>query len=164
MWFFDKKDPAKEYEQHKKEYLEKTAVARNKKDDVYLKQYKAVQEGQLAKLNVEVKEGCLKLGDLLEIEYSINNKLGISSAIAQVKEIYQIHSDGGFFSKDELVSVTEAYEQDMIWIVVTGVDVKLIINNPMIRKSKAKNTVDSLLLNKSCRNCIYSCTNAGLSA
>ena len=141
MWFFDKKDPAKEYEQHKKEYLEKTAVARNKKDDVYLKQYKAVQEGQLAKLNVEVKEGCLKLGDLLEIEYSINNKLGISSAIAQVKEIYQIHSDGGFFSKDELVSVTEAYEQDMVWIVVTGVDVKLIINNPMIRKSKAKNTV-----------------------
>ncbi len=113
MWFFDKKDPAKEYEQHKQTYLDKAAVARNKPHDVRLRMFKADQEGQLAKLNVEVKEGCLKLGDLLEIEYSINNKLGISDAIAEVKEIYQIHNDGGFFSKDELVSVKEAYEQDL---------------------------------------------------
>lgn len=141
MWLFDKKDPGAEYEEHKRAYLEKTRVASKKTAEVRLKMYKANQEGQLAKLNVEVKEGCLKLGDLLEVEYSINNKLGISEAIAQVKEIYQIHNDGGFFSKDELVSVTEGYEQDMLWIVVTGVDVKLIINNPMIRKSKAKNTV-----------------------
>lgn len=141
MWFFDKKDPAVEYDRHKKAYLDKTAVARNKTENVRLRHFKAVQEGQLAKLNVEVMEGCLKLGDLLEVEYSINNKLGISDAIAQVKEIYQIHSDGGFFSKEELVAVTEAYEQDMVWIAVTGVDVKLIMNNGMIRRTKAKNTV-----------------------
>lgn len=141
MWFFDKKNPAAEYEKHKKAYLDKTAVALNKKEDVRLRMFKSVQEGQLAKLNVEVKEGCLKLGDLLEVEYSINNKLRISNAIAEVKEICQIHSDGGFFSKDELVSVTEAYEQDMVWIVVSGIDVKLIMNNGMIRKTKAKNTV-----------------------
>lgn len=141
MWLFDKKDPAKEYEDHKKEYLAKTAGARNKAENVRLRHFKAVQEGQLAKLNVEVKEGCLKLGDLLEVEYSINNKLGISDAIAEVKEIYQIHSDGGFFSKEELVSVKEAYEQDLVWIVVTGVDVTLIMNNGMIRKTKAKNTI-----------------------
>lgn len=141
MWLFAKKDPAEEYEKNKKAYLEKTAVSRNKTENVRLRLFKAVQEGQLAKLNVEVKEGCIKLGDLLEVEYSINNKLGISNAIAEVKEIYQIHSDGGFFSKDELVAVKEAYEQDLVWITVTGVDVKLIMNNGMIRKTKAKNTV-----------------------
>lgn len=141
MWFFDKKDPAKEYEQHKQAYLDKTAVARNKTQDVRLRMFKADQEGQLAKLNVEVKEGCLKLGDLLEIEYSINNKLGISDAIAEVKEIYQIHNDGGLFSKDELVPVKEAYEQDLVWIMVSGVDVKLIMNNGMIRKTKSKSNL-----------------------
>lgn len=139
MGLFSKKDPAAEYQDHKKAYLDKNSVGK-KSDDLYLSLYKTVQDGQTAKLYAKVTKGCLRTGDLLEIEYALRNKLGVQNGIGRVDAIYQVHSTGGFGKKEELVEAPEAYENDMVWIDIPDMDIKLIQKNSMIRKSKAKNS------------------------
>ncbi|MCQ2432599.1 MAG: hypothetical protein MJ175_08355, partial [Clostridia bacterium] len=138
MGLFSKKDPAEEYRKNKKAYLDRVSGQKNS-DDVYLSLYKAVQEKQTAELYVKVTKGRLQVGDFLEIEYRLNNKLGVNHAVAPVKTIFQVLGSGGFGKHEERAETTEAYENDMIWICVPDVDVSLIYKTGMIRKSKAKN-------------------------
>lgn len=140
MGLFSKKDPAEDYLKHKKAFLDRTSVQK-KNDNVYLHLYKAVQEKESARLYAEVREGCLKVGDLLEIIYTRGNKLGVFTVVGKVKAIYQIHSTGGFVKHDELVETQEAYEKDLVWVDVPGVDAGLVEKNSMVSKSRAKNTV-----------------------
>ncbi len=140
MGLFTRKDPADEYQKNKKAYLDKTSISK-KKNNVYLRLYKSVQKEQNASLQVQVMEGRLQVGDLLEIEYAIGNKLGVRDVVGKVQSIYQIHNTGGFRKHEELVSTTDAYENDLVWIDVPDVDAKLVQKNSMIRKSKAKNVI-----------------------
>lgn len=136
MGLFSKKDPAEEYPKNKKSYMDKISVSRSKQIDPYLRLIKAVQVEHTAKLYVEVTNGCLVCGDLLEIQYQRDNKLGVFSAIGQVKAIFQVHGTG---KQERLVETAEAYEKDLVWIEVPDVDVSLIMKNGEIRKSRAKN-------------------------
>lgn len=136
MGLFSKKNPAEEYQKHKKDYLGKIAVARNKNIPPVLKIRKCVQVEQIARIYVDVFEGCLLAGDILEIGYEFHNKLGISSAVGQVKNIYQVYGSG---RKEELVPVSDAYEKDSVCIDVPGIDASLIDKQGFIRKTKAKN-------------------------
>lgn len=140
MGLFTKKDPLETYRNNKQAYLEKIAV-RKKSEDLYLRPYKIVQKEQAAEIYAEVREGCLKTGDLLEIEYNPNNKLGMHAVVAGVTAIYQVLSAGGFGKKEERVKTTEAYEKDLVWIDVPGVDANLVYKNGLIRRSKAQNAV-----------------------
>lgn len=140
FFFSSKKDPAEDYEKNKKAFKDKIAVARDKDVNLRLDLRKCEQSGQAVKMHVQVKEGCMKVGDLLEVSYTRNNKLGLSEGIGQVTCVYQIHGTG---RDEKLVQVDEAYEQDMVWIDVSGIDAKLIEKNPIIRRSKAKGAVVS---------------------
>lgn len=138
MGLFSKKDPAAEYQKNKQAYTERFAL-RKKEEDLYLRLYKAVQEGQAARLHATVRSGRLQAGDLLELEYVMNNKLGLHIVAGRVEAIYQIHSTGGFGRHEELVETAEAYPNDTIWLDVSGLDAKLIDKNGVVRRSQAKN-------------------------
>lgn len=116
--------------------MNKIAVARNKDIPPILEVRKCIQAEQIAKIYVRVTTGLLKQNDILEIYYKFGNKLGITSTVGQVKNIYQVHGSG---KKEELVPVMEAYEKDLVWIDVPGINVKLIDNMTSITRSKAKN-------------------------
>ena len=136
MGLFSKKDLAEEYPKNKKAYTDKIAVAKNKNVVPALEIEKCTQDGQLAKMYVHISQGCLKVNDVLEIIYKFNNKLGIFSAVGQVKNIYQVHGTG---KNENLVPVNEAYEQDYVWIDVPGIDASLVDVRSTVRKSQAGN-------------------------
>ena len=141
MGLFTKKDSSAEYQKNKKAYLDRISVQKNKNENTCLRLYKTVQEGKIARLYIQVTQGRLQVGDLLDIEYALGNKLGLHNVVGEVQSIHQILSAGGFGKKEELRETNEAYEKDMVWIGVPDVDVKMIAKNGMIRKSKTKNIV-----------------------
>lgn len=136
MGLFHKKDPAEEYQEHKKAYTAKISVAKNKNVPPLLQIRKCSQAGQTAQIYVHVYEGCLKINDILEIGYVFGNRLGISKASGRVTGIYQVHGTG---KNEKRISVTEAYEHDLVWIDVPGIDVNLMDKQGFIRRSQAKN-------------------------
>lgn len=138
FFFGSKKDPAQDYEKNKKAFKDKIAVARNKDVDLALSMDKCEQSGQMTRMYVQVKQGCMKVGDLLEVTYKRNNKLGLFQGVGQVMCIYQVHGTG---RDEKLVQVDEAYEQDNVWIDLSGIDANLVEKNPVIRRTKAKGVV-----------------------
>ncbi len=134
MGIFSKKDPAEDYAKNKKAYLDKMSVSRNKNVLFFLNPYKFLQVDRIARIYVRVMAGCVKTGDLLEIMFERDNKLGITNTVGQVKAIYQVHGTG---RQEELVAVDEAYEQDMVWIDVPEVSISLVDKKDSIRQARS---------------------------
>lgn len=140
MGLFTKKDPTEAYSRNKQAYLAKASVKKNT-DTVYLRLYKTRQAERSAQLYVQVTEGVLRIGDLLELECVRGNRLGVHSVVGRVGAIYQILSSGGLTKRESLAPTDEAYENDLVWVEVPDIDVTLLYASGQIRKSKAQNVV-----------------------